>query len=159
MAGCPICGNMIISQPVELIARTGRSAELGELGRQASDKRGAGRCDLDLRGHCPGPGVLRGTVNRRDRPRAADVQAGMRVVGIPKAIRPVLQDHVSRFVGPAPAAHGKRIRRTGSGAGLRDLMARMGHDSERAAIIYGTRHGGRRGHKRRHGRPGRGRAG
>jgi hypothetical protein len=95
---------MIISQPVELIARTGRSAELGELGRQASDKRGAGRCDLDLRGHCPGPGVLRGTVNRRDRPRAADVQAGMRVVGIPKAIRPVLQDHVSRFAGLAPAA-------------------------------------------------------
>jgi hypothetical protein len=24
----------------------------------------------------------------------------------------------------------------GSGVGLRDLMARMGHDSERAAIIY-----------------------
>lgn len=24
----------------------------------------------------------------------------------------------------------------GSGAGLRDLMARMGHDSERAALIY-----------------------
>jgi hypothetical protein len=25
---------------------------------------------------------------------------------------------------------------SGSGAGLRDLMARMGHDSERAAMIY-----------------------
>ena len=25
---------------------------------------------------------------------------------------------------------------TGSGVGLKDLMARMGHDSERAAIIY-----------------------
>jgi hypothetical protein len=31
-------------------------------------------------------------------------KAGVRVAGIPKAIRPVLQDHVSRFVAPAPAA-------------------------------------------------------
>jgi len=30
--------------------------------------------------------------------------------------------------------HNKRAAT--SGAGLRDLMARMGHDSERAAIIY-----------------------
>ncbi len=38
--------------------------------------------------------------------------------------------------------HFHDLRRTGnqfaahSGAGLRDLMARMGHDSERAAMIY-----------------------
>jgi integrase len=33
------------------------------------------RCDVDLHaGHCPGPGVFRGTVNRRDRSRAAEAQ-------------------------------------------------------------------------------------
>jgi hypothetical protein len=42
----------------------------------------------------------------------------------------------------APDLHFHDLRHTGntfaaaSGAGLRDLMARMGHDSERAAIIY-----------------------
>ena len=42
----------------------------------------------------------------------------------------------------APSLHFHDLRHTGntfaaaSGAGLRDLMARMGHDSERAAIIY-----------------------
>jgi integrase len=42
----------------------------------------------------------------------------------------------------APGLHFHDLRHTGntfaaaSGAGLRDLMARMGHDSERAAIIY-----------------------
>ena len=42
----------------------------------------------------------------------------------------------------AEGLHFQDLRHTGnhlaavSGAGLRDLMARMGHDSERAAIIY-----------------------
>jgi integrase len=103
-------------------------------------------------------------------------KAGTRVVGIPKAIRPVLAEHLSLFVGAAPGAllfpgakggplrrgnfnkqsawphaaaaigaeglHFHDLRHTGnvfaaaSGAGPRDLMARMGHDSERAAIIY-----------------------
>lgn len=42
----------------------------------------------------------------------------------------------------ASGLHFHDLRHTGnwwaatSGAGLRDLMARMGHDSERAAIIY-----------------------
>jgi integrase len=103
-------------------------------------------------------------------------KAGMRVVGFPKVIRPVLQGHVSLFVGSEPGAlvfpgakggplrrgnfnklsgwphvaraigaeglHFHDLRHTGnavaaaSGAGLRDLMARMGHDSERAAVIY-----------------------
>ena len=103
-------------------------------------------------------------------------KAGMRVVGFPKVIRPVLQGHLSLFAGPEPGAlvfpgakggplrrgnfnklsgwphaaraigaeglHVHDLRHTGnafaaaSGAGLRDLMARMGHDSERAAIIY-----------------------
>jgi integrase len=42
----------------------------------------------------------------------------------------------------APGLHFHDLRRTGntfaaaSGAGLKDLMARMGHDSERAALIY-----------------------
>jgi hypothetical protein len=31
---------------------------------------------------------------------------------------------------------GVRASNPGSGAGLRNLMARMGHDSERAAMIY-----------------------
>jgi integrase len=41
-----------------------------------------------------------------------------------------------------PGLHFHDLRHTGnqfaaiSGAGLRDLMARMGHDSERAAMIY-----------------------
>jgi integrase len=39
-----------------------------------------------------------------------------------------LHFHDLRHTGNAWAA--------GSGVGLRDLMARMGHDSERAAIIY-----------------------
>ena len=49
--------------------------------------------------------------------------------------------HVVRAVG-AEGLHSHALRHTGnhlaavSGAGLRDLMARMGHDSERAAIIY-----------------------
>jgi integrase len=103
-------------------------------------------------------------------------RAGRRVVGIPAAIIPLLQEHLAIFVAPAPGAllftgvkggplrrsnfnkmsgwphavraigaeglHFHDLRHTGnhlaavSGAGLRDLMARMGHDSERAAIIY-----------------------
>jgi integrase len=135
------------------------------------------RCDVDLRA-----GTVRVRASFAERSTGEIVlgppksKAGLRVIGIPKAIRPVLQDHVSRFVGPAPAAlvfpgakggplrrgnfnkmagwphavqaigaeglHFHDLRHTGnafaasSGAGLRDLMARMGHDSERAAIIY-----------------------
>jgi integrase len=43
---------------------------------------------------------------------------------------------------PNPGLHFHDLRHTGnhfaaaSGASLKDLMARMGHDSERAAIIY-----------------------
>ena len=49
--------------------------------------------------------------------------------------------HAVRAVG-AEGLHFHDLRHTGnhlaavSGAGLRDLMARMGHDSERAALIY-----------------------
>lgn len=49
--------------------------------------------------------------------------------------------HSVRAIG-AEGLHFRGLRRTGnclaakSGAGLRDLMARMGHDSERAATIY-----------------------
>jgi integrase len=103
-------------------------------------------------------------------------KAGRRVVGIPQAIIPVLNEHLSVFAkdeagalvfpgvkgGPlrrgnfnrmsawphaaksigAEGLHFHDLRHTGnhfaaaSGAGLRDLMARMGHDSERAAMIY-----------------------
>jgi integrase len=103
-------------------------------------------------------------------------KAGRRVVGIPRAIVPVLREHLSRYVRDEPGAlafpgvkggpirrgnfnrmsawpyavraigaeglHFHDLRHTGSsfaaasGAQLRDLMARMGHDSERAAMIY-----------------------
>jgi integrase len=103
-------------------------------------------------------------------------RAGRRVVGFPRLILPVLEDHLALFVGPEATAllfpgvkggpmrrsnfnklsgwphavrlvgaqglHFHDLRHTGnhmaavSGAALRDLMARMGHDSERAAMIY-----------------------
>jgi integrase len=49
--------------------------------------------------------------------------------------------HAVRSIG-AEGLHVHDLRHTGntfaasSGAGLRDLMVRMGHDSERAALIY-----------------------
>ncbi len=135
------------------------------------------RCDVDLRA-----GTIRVRASVAERSTGEIVlgppksKAGMRVVGIPRAIRPMLQEHLSHFAAPAPAAlvfpgakggplrrgnfnklsgwphavraigaeglHFHDLRHTGnafaaaSGAGLRDLMARMGHDSERAAIIY-----------------------
>ena len=103
-------------------------------------------------------------------------RAGRRVVGIPAAIIPDLDQHLAVYVKSEPAAlvfpgikggpirrnnfrkltgwpyivealgmpglHFHDLRHTGnqfaanSGAGLRDLMARMGHDSARAAMIY-----------------------
>jgi len=55
--------------------------------------------------------------------------------------RAVGWSHVVAAIG-APGLHFHDLRHTGntfaaaSGAGLKDLMARMGHDSERAAMIY-----------------------
>ena len=103
-------------------------------------------------------------------------RAGRRIVGLPRAIIPTLQEHLAKFVGPEPGAlvfcgpsgaplrrsnfgkmsgwphavrsigaegvHFHDLRHTGNtfaaagGAGIKDLMARMGHDSERAALIY-----------------------
>jgi len=103
-------------------------------------------------------------------------RAGRRIVGIPAAIVPDLENHLAKYVKPEPGAlvftgimgvpirrqnfnkltgwphaveaigvpglHFHNLRHTGnqfaanSGAGLRDLMTRMGHDSERAAMIY-----------------------
>ena len=101
-------------------------------------------------------------------------RAGRRVVGIPAAIIPDLEQHLAKYVKPEagalvfpgvmggpirrgnfnrlsgwphavealgmPGLHFHDLRHTGnqfaanSGVGLRDLMARMGHDSERAAM-------------------------
>jgi integrase len=90
-------------------------------------------------------------------------RAGRRIVGIPRAIIPDLERHLAKFVGPDPGAllfsgpSGVPLRRSNfgkmsgwpyavrhngnafaaaGGAGIKDLMARMGHDSERAALIY-----------------------
>ena len=55
--------------------------------------------------------------------------------------RAVGWSHVVAAIG-APGLHFHDLRHTGntfaatSGAGLKDLMARMGHDSERAAMVY-----------------------
>jgi hypothetical protein len=54
--------------------------------------------------HRRGPGVLRRAVKRPDPARPPKSQAGMRVIGFPKVIRPVLQEHLSRFAGPEPGA-------------------------------------------------------
>ena len=68
--------------------------------------------------HVVGPCVWRGNFNK--------------LSGWPHAVGAIgaegLHFHDLRHTGNAFAA--------ASGAGLRDLMARMGHDSERAAIIY-----------------------
>lgn len=61
-------------------------------------------------------------------------RAGRRVVGIPRAIIPVLREHLSVFVKGEPDA--LVFPGAMGGPGLRDLMARMGHDSEKAAMIY-----------------------
>ena len=135
------------------------------------------RADLDLKARTV---RVRATYVRRDSgplllgpPKS---RAGRRIVGIPAAIVPDLENHLAKYVKPEPGAlvftgiMGVPIRRqnfnklTGwphaveaigvpglhfhdlrhthnqfaanSGAGLRDLMTRMGHDSERAAMIY-----------------------
>ncbi|MQA96588.1 MAG: tyrosine-type recombinase/integrase [Streptosporangiales bacterium] len=102
--------------------------------------------------------------------------AGVREVGIPRAILPAVRGHLDTFVKPEPDAivfpgpkggpmrrsgfnklsawvhvvramglpglHVRDLRHTGntfaaeSGAALRDLMARLGQSSTRAAIIY-----------------------
>lgn len=135
------------------------------------------RCDIDLRA-----GTVRVRASFVERSNGSIVlgppksKAGLRVVGVPRVIRPMLAEHLSMFVGPTagallfPGAKGGPLRRgnfnkqsgwpqavaaigadglhfhdlrhtgntfaSASGAGLRDLMARMGHDSERAAVIY-----------------------
>jgi integrase len=135
------------------------------------------RCDLDL-----DAGAVRVRVAFVERSTGEILlgppksRAGRRVVGIPAAIIPALQEHLSIFVRPEAAAlvfpgakggpmrrsnfnkmsawpravqsigaeglHVHDLRHTGNtfaasgGAGIKDLMARMGHDSERAAMIY-----------------------
>jgi len=135
------------------------------------------RADLDLKARTV---RVRATYVRRDSgplllgpPKS---RAGRRIVGIPAAIVPDLENHLAKYVKPEPGAlvftgimgvpirrqnfnkltgwphaveaigvpglHFHNLRHTGnqfaanSGAGLRDLMTRMGHDSERAAMIY-----------------------
>jgi len=135
------------------------------------------RADIDLKARTV---RVRATYVRRDSgplvlgpPKS---RAGRRIIGIPAAIVPDLENHLAKYVKPEPGAlvfpgimggphrrqnfnkltgwpravealgvpelHFHDLRHTGnqfaanSGAGLRDLMARMGHDSERAAMIY-----------------------
>ena len=69
------------------------------------------------------PGPKGGPLRRGNFNRQASWPHAVRVIGAEG-----LHFHDLRHTGNAWAA--------GSGVGLRDLMARMGHDSERAAIIY-----------------------
>src|SRR5580658_4592477 len=76
-----------------------------------------------------------GTVRSvREKARAARARRGNfnKMSAWPHAVESIgmtgLHFHDLRHTGNQFAAH--------SGAGLRDLMARMGHDSERAAMIY-----------------------
>jgi len=69
------------------------------------------------------PGPKGGPLRRGNFNRQATWPHAVRAIGAEG-----LHFHDLRHTGNARAA--------GSGVGLRDLMARMGHDSERAAIIY-----------------------
>lgn len=68
-------------------------------------------------------GVQGGAIRRSNFNKMSAWQNAVRVIGAEG-----LHLHDLRHTGYAFAAR--------SGAGLRDLMARMGHDSERAAMIY-----------------------
>ena len=69
------------------------------------------------------PGPMGGPMRRRNFNRATGWSYATTAIGVPG-----LHLHALRHTGNTFAA--------ATGAGLRDLMARMGHDSERAAMIY-----------------------
>ena len=69
------------------------------------------------------PGVMGGPLRRGNFNRASAWPHAVAAIGLPG-----LHFHDLRHMGNQVAAR--------SGAGLRDLMARMGHDGERAAMIY-----------------------
>jgi integrase len=69
------------------------------------------------------PGIMGGPVRRGNFNKLAAWPHAVEALGMPG-----LHVHDLRHTGNQFA--------TNSGAGLRDLMARMGHDSERAAMIY-----------------------
>jgi integrase len=60
-------------------------------------------------------------------------EAGRRTVAYPELISPVIRWHLSCF---APSGHTGNTLTAAAGANLRELMARMGHSSTRAAVIY-----------------------
>jgi integrase len=69
------------------------------------------------------PGIMGGPVRRGNFNKLSGWPHAVEALGVPG-----LHFHDLRHTGNQFAAN--------SGAGLRDLMARMGHDSERAAMIY-----------------------
>ena len=69
------------------------------------------------------PGAKGGPLRRSNFNKMAGWPQAVRSIGMPG-----LHFHDLRHTGNTFAAR--------SGAGLKDLMARMGHDSERAALIY-----------------------
>lgn len=69
------------------------------------------------------PGIMGGPIRRGNFNRLSGWPHAVEALGMPG-----LHFHDLRHTGNQFAAN--------SGAGLRDLMARMGHDSERAAMIY-----------------------
>jgi integrase len=73
------------------------------------------------------PGVMGGPIRRCNFNRMSAWPQAVASIGMPG-----LHFHDLRHTGNQFAANSAAK----SGAGLRDLMARMGHDSERAAMIY-----------------------
>jgi integrase len=69
------------------------------------------------------PGIMGGPIRRQNFNKLTGWPHAVEALGVPE-----LHFHDLRHTGNHFAAN--------SGAGLRDLMARMGHDSTRAAMIY-----------------------
>jgi hypothetical protein len=90
---------------------------------RARPRKPPGEVRQDRPGALVFPGIMGGPIRRGNFNKLAAWPHAVEALGMPG-----LHVHDLRHTGNQFAAN--------SGAGLRDLMARMGHDSERAAMIY-----------------------